>query len=208
MKTLLVLAQHPELAETVRAGLNPEEYRVLHRASPEEGEPLLASGVADACIIDVELTSVQGVWLLDKLRRYAPKCPLLIYTGAKQWEWEEEAYLRGVAYVLSKPVRGRMLAAVLNRLWLTSTGGSGANHNGGCKFGAGAQRAAELFGHSDSLAECRGDAEAIPAFAAEDPGDQSRCDIFAPARAVLRGDGAAAALGMRDGIAVRAVGAL
>jgi len=24
MKTLLVLAQHPELAETVRAGLNPE----------------------------------------------------------------------------------------------------------------------------------------------------------------------------------------
>jgi len=125
MKTLLVLAQHPELAETVRAGLNPEEYRVLHRASPEEGEPLLASGVADACIIDVELTSVQGVWLLDKLRRYAPKCPLLIYTGAKQWEWEEEAYLRGVAYVLSKPVRGRMLAAVLNRLWPTPTGGSG-----------------------------------------------------------------------------------
>jgi signal transduction histidine kinase len=131
MKTLLVLAPHPELAEAVRAGLNPEEYRVLHRSTPEEAEPLLAGGVADACIVDVELTSVQGVWLLDKLRRHAPKCPLLIYAGAKQWEWEEEAYLRGVAHVLTKPVRGRMLAAVLSRLWPTPTASGALPATGG-----------------------------------------------------------------------------
>ena len=66
MKTLLVLAQHPDLAETIRAGLNAEQYRVLHRAGVEEAEPLLAQGLADACIVDVELTSVQGVWFLEK----------------------------------------------------------------------------------------------------------------------------------------------
>src|SRR5207245_7858882 len=112
-----VLAQHPDLAEAVRAALNPEQYRVLHRADLEEAEPLLAHGLVEACIVDVELTSVQGVWFLERLRSRAPKCPLIVYTGARQWEWEEEAYLHGASQVLSKPVRGRLLGVLLERLW-------------------------------------------------------------------------------------------
>lgn len=119
MKTLLVLAGHPDFAEAVRAGVNPEQYRVIDRASLEEAEPLLVHGVAEACLIDVELTDVQGIWFLEKLRRKAPKCPIIIFTGAKQSEWEEEAYLQGATHVLTKPVRGRMLTALLDRLWLT-----------------------------------------------------------------------------------------
>ncbi len=124
MKTLLVLAPHPELAESVRTGLSPEHYRIVHRTTVDEAEPILAHGLANACIVDVELSSVQGVWVLEKLRRRAPKCPLIIYTGAKQWEWEEEAYLQGATHVLTKPVRIRMLTALLDRLWETpnSTG--------------------------------------------------------------------------------------
>ena len=117
MKTLLVLAEHPDFAEVVRAGLNPEQYRGIVRASVDEAEPLLAHGLAEACIVDVELTGVQGIWVLEKLRRKAPKCPVIIYTAAKQPEWEEEAYLQGAAHVLTKPVRARLLAAVLDRLW-------------------------------------------------------------------------------------------
>jgi len=121
MKTLLVLAQHPGLAEAVRTGINPEQYRVVHRTTPEEAEPLLVHGLADACIADVELSNVQGLWFLEKLRRLAPACPVILYTGAKHWEWEEEAYLHGAAHVLNKPVRARMLTALLDRLWTTST---------------------------------------------------------------------------------------
>jgi len=117
MKTLLVLAEHPGFAEAVRAGLNPEQYRVIDRANVDEAEPLLAHGLAEACIVDIELTGVQGIWLLEKLRRKAPKCPVILYTGAKQSEWEEEAYLQGAAHVLTKPVRARMLTALLERLW-------------------------------------------------------------------------------------------
>lgn len=115
MKTLLVLAQHPELAEAIRSAVNPEQYRIMHRANAEEAEPLL--GLADACILDVELTSVQGIWFLEKLRRRGPKCPIIIYTGASQWEWEEEAYLQGATHVLKKPVRARMFNTLLERLW-------------------------------------------------------------------------------------------
>ena len=55
MRTLLVLAAHPDFAETIRAGLNPEQYRVVHRADAQEAEPLLAHGLASACIVDLEL---------------------------------------------------------------------------------------------------------------------------------------------------------
>ena len=120
MRTLLVIAEHPDFAEAVRAGINPEQYRVIDRTNLDEAEPLLAHGLAEACIVDVELTGVQATWFIEKLRRKAPKCPVIIYTGAKQPEWEEEAYSQGAAHVLTKPVRARVLGAVLDRLWLTS----------------------------------------------------------------------------------------
>src|SRR5262249_15658187 len=119
MKTLLVLSQNPDLLGAVRAALNPEEYRVLHRATLEEAEPFLGHGLADGCVLDLEFTDVHGVWLLEKIVRRAPKCPTIIYTGAKQSDWVEEAYLRGAAHVLTKPVRARMLSTLVERLWPT-----------------------------------------------------------------------------------------
>jgi len=117
MKTLLVLAPHSELAENIRQGLNPERYRIIHRASIEEAEPFLAHGLVNACVVDVELTSVQGVWVLEKLRRRDARSPIIVFAGAKQGEWEEEAYLQGATHVLTKPPRMRMLAALLDRLF-------------------------------------------------------------------------------------------
>ena len=117
MKTLLVLAEHPELAEAVRAALNPADYRVVHRMTLEESEPLLVHGLVQACLLDMDLSSVQGVWIIEKLNRRLSKIPLLVFTSEKSWEWEEEAYLKGVTHILNKPVRARMLNAVLARLW-------------------------------------------------------------------------------------------
>ena len=48
MKTLLVLAEHPGFAEAIRAGINPEDYRVIARTNLEEAEPLLEHGLAEA----------------------------------------------------------------------------------------------------------------------------------------------------------------
>jgi signal transduction histidine kinase len=83
---------------------------------------LLAHGLVSACIVDVDATDVQGIWFLEKLRRRAPKCPVLLYTNGRRWDWEEEAYLQGASHVLTKPVRPRLLAALLERLWQTPAG--------------------------------------------------------------------------------------
>jgi nitrogen-specific signal transduction histidine kinase/DNA-binding NarL/FixJ family response regulator len=121
MKTLLVLAQHPELAETLRGGLSPEHYRIVHRVSVEEAEPLLAHGLVQACILDADITGVQQLWVIEKLRRRSAKIPLIIYSSSKQPEWEEEAYLQGATHILTKPARVRMLNTLLDRLWAAAT---------------------------------------------------------------------------------------
>src|SRR5438445_1391197 len=72
-------------------------------------------------MFDAESANVQGLWSIEKVRRRIPDCPLLVYTGSKQWEWEEEAYLQGVSHVLTKPVRGRLLNEILARLWSGGT---------------------------------------------------------------------------------------
>jgi nitrogen-specific signal transduction histidine kinase/DNA-binding response OmpR family regulator len=116
MKTLLILAEHPEFAEAIRAGLNLQNYRIIHCSSVEEAEPLLHRAVLSACILDVASADVRGMWMIEKLRRQLPQCPLLVYTGAAQWDWEEEAYLKGVVHVFTKPVRARLLNNVLERV--------------------------------------------------------------------------------------------
>ncbi|HUA67212.1 MAG TPA: ATP-binding protein [Candidatus Saccharimonadales bacterium] len=118
MKTILVLSPHPDFAEVIQAGLNPEEYRLVHRIGVEEAEPLLMHGLVNACILDVDLIGVQGIWVIEWLRRRDGKCPIIAYTAASQSEWEEEAFLHGVTHVLTKPVRARLLNSLLERLWL------------------------------------------------------------------------------------------
>jgi signal transduction histidine kinase len=125
MKTVLLLAQHPEFAESIRAGLNLQQYRLINRVNVEQAEPLLRPGLIDVCILDVESAHVKGLWGIEKIRRLIPDCPLVVYTDSKQWEWEEDAYLHGVSHVLSKPARGRLLNTLLERLGpnpLSSTG--------------------------------------------------------------------------------------
>ncbi|MFO1514373.1 MAG: response regulator [Verrucomicrobiota bacterium] len=127
MKTLLIISPHPEIAETIRSGLNPAQYRVVHRATHEEAEPLLAHGLAHVCILDLELEGVQGLWTVERLRRRDTRCPILVFSGAKSSEWEEEAYLRGVNHVLAKPIRPRLLASLLDRLFAVPAASPGTS---------------------------------------------------------------------------------
>ena len=118
MKTILVLSPHPDFVETIRAALSAEEYRVVHRMDVDEAEPLLVHSIASVCILDIDLMGVQGVWVIERLRRRDAKCPIIAYTASTASDWEEEAFLQGVTHVLTTPVRARLLNSLLERLWL------------------------------------------------------------------------------------------
>jgi signal transduction histidine kinase/CheY-like chemotaxis protein len=121
MKTLLILADKPGLAEAIRAALSADRYRIVYQSEMRPGDALLTQGRVDACILDAELTTIRPIRSIETIRRALPFCPILVYASAKQWEWEEEAYLLGVGHVLNKPVRGRLLNNLLERFWPVET---------------------------------------------------------------------------------------
>ena len=117
MKTILVLSHHPDFAESIRSSLSPETYRVVHRLTVEEAEPLVGNSLASAIILDASLTAVESIWNIEQLRRRDKKCPIITFTDTLQADWEEEAFLHGVTQILAKPVRPRLLNSVLEKLW-------------------------------------------------------------------------------------------
>lgn len=117
MRTILVIAPLPGLAEAVRSVLDAEKFRVLHHVEIWAAEPLFSRGSIDAVILDAELTDIRPIRALEHLRGALPSCPVILYATASQWEWEEEAYLLGVDHILTKPVRGRLLSSLLERSW-------------------------------------------------------------------------------------------
>ncbi len=124
MKTILVLSAHPDFAEAIRAGLNAEQYRVVHRQTVDEGEPLLVHGLIAACVLDADMMGVECIWAIERLRRRDARTPIIAYTESSQSDWEEEAFLRGVTHVLTKPVRPRLFNSILERLWTPAAASS------------------------------------------------------------------------------------
>lgn len=116
MNTLLVVGQLPSLAQAIEAAVETTRYRVVHRTDLAEAAPLLSHGLADVCLVDADVAEVQGLWQIEKLRQQFPHVPVLVYCSQQPWAFEEEAYLNGVSHVLAKPVRARLLNAVLERV--------------------------------------------------------------------------------------------
>ena len=117
MRTLLVISPNPGLAAAVRAALDSTLYRVMQHEEFREDELRLVGSSIDLCILDADLTTVEPIRHLQRLRRLLPRCPVFLYASDSHPSWEEEAYLLGVTHVLGKPVRGRLLNSMLDRLF-------------------------------------------------------------------------------------------
>ena len=116
MKTLLVIAPQSGLAAAIRAVLDGNRYRVIAQPDVAEAERLLALNSIDFCVLDAELNNVGPIRLIERLKNRLPQCPIILFASEKQWEWEEDAYLLGVSFILTKPVRGRLFNSLLDRL--------------------------------------------------------------------------------------------
>src|ERR1700679_2812786 len=117
MHTLLVVTRQPSLATAIQTVLDPVKYQLITKETVGEAEFLLTRGAIDAAILDVELTDSRAIRAIEELKSYAQDCPILDYTGEKQWEWEEDACMLVVAQVLAKPVRGKLLTTLLDRMF-------------------------------------------------------------------------------------------
>jgi signal transduction histidine kinase/DNA-binding NarL/FixJ family response regulator len=121
MRTLLIIAPNTGLAAAIRAALDSSRYRVIEHDNFREDELRLTGASFDLCVFDTDLTTVEPIRDIERLRRLLPRCPVILYASDSHSSWEEEAYLLGVSHVLSKPVRGRLLNSLLDRLFAAKT---------------------------------------------------------------------------------------
>ena len=117
MRTLLVLSNQHNFPAALQSALDPTRFQIIVKSSAGEASLLLNRGAIDATILDAELPGPRALRAIEELHIQAPGCPVILYTGEKPCSWEEDAYVLGVAHVLSKPVRGRLLGAVLERVF-------------------------------------------------------------------------------------------
>jgi signal transduction histidine kinase/DNA-binding response OmpR family regulator len=117
MRELLVITSQPSIAEAVKVSLDPAKYAVVAKESARDAEALLTRGMIDAILLDAELTDIKAIRAIEEIRGVTLDCPILVLTAAKQWEWEEDAFVLGVAHVLMKPLRARLLNALLDPLF-------------------------------------------------------------------------------------------
>jgi signal transduction histidine kinase len=116
LKALLVLSKVRAFASAVEAAVDSSRYQVIAKESLAAAEPLLMRGAIDAVLVDVELSGVHAIRIIEEVRAAAPETPLIVVAGETQWEWEEDAYLLGVAHVIAKPIREKLLNNLLSRV--------------------------------------------------------------------------------------------
>jgi signal transduction histidine kinase/DNA-binding NarL/FixJ family response regulator len=117
VKTVLVIAPNSALAAAVRHVLAPERYRIVENTDVREDVLRLTAYSIDACVIDVDLTTIEPIRHIERLRLVLPQCPMILYASDSQRGWEEDAWLLGVNHILRKPVRAHLLNSLLDRLF-------------------------------------------------------------------------------------------
>jgi signal transduction histidine kinase/DNA-binding NarL/FixJ family response regulator len=116
MHTVLVLTYQPTFASGIVAVLDPARWRVLSHEDAASAAQIAARQAVDAVILDVDLNNAQILDAVKVVRDRVSTVPLIVYSAEGHCHWEEEAYLMGVSHVLEKPVRGRLLNHLLEKL--------------------------------------------------------------------------------------------
>ncbi|MGA3171729.1 MAG: ATP-binding protein [Chthoniobacteraceae bacterium] len=117
MRTLLILSKLRAFPASVEAALDLAKYQLIVKEDLRAAESLLTRGAIDGILLDLELTDVNAIRMIEQVRKAAPEAPLIVVAADKHWAWEEDAYLLGVAHVIAKPIRAKLLNNLLDRVF-------------------------------------------------------------------------------------------
>jgi two-component system OmpR family response regulator len=115
MKILLIEDDVPLATEIIR-GLRLENFVVDHARNGEDGAHLGATGLYDACVLDLGLPKVPGLAVLNGWRSEGVKIPVLVLTARDAWSDKVEAFKAGADDFLTKPFRVEELVMRLRAL--------------------------------------------------------------------------------------------
>ncbi|MET0262118.1 MAG: ATP-binding protein [Rariglobus sp.] len=116
MNRILVIAAHAHIAESLKTLVPADRFSIVHLPRAELIRESLPPSCIDLCLIDTELVDAGALRLIDEVRRYLPDVPLVAAAAVSVREWEEDAILHGISFVLKKPLRSALAITVFDRL--------------------------------------------------------------------------------------------
>jgi DNA-binding NtrC family response regulator len=78
-------------------------FRVVATPSPKEAITQVEEGLMDLVITDLRMPEMDGLELLDQIRKIRPNLPIIVLTAQGTIDKAEEANKRGAVDLLTKP---------------------------------------------------------------------------------------------------------
>ncbi len=124
---LLIVEDHPILADGLIIALKSAAYAVDHAATGEQADHMLATQHYDAVILDIGLPKLDGYEVLRRMRRKGSKIPVLMLTARDALEDRVKGLDLGADDYLTKPYDLPELEARVRSLIRRGQSGGGAD---------------------------------------------------------------------------------
>jgi DNA-binding NtrC family response regulator len=116
MAQVLIIDDHDSMREGLELLLRRRGHRTLSAPGGKEGLDQLAEHGADLVITDLKMARVDGMEVLQQVKRSAPDTEVLVITGYGTIETAVEAMKLGAADFLTKPFSPEEFAVKVERL--------------------------------------------------------------------------------------------
>jgi DNA-binding response OmpR family regulator len=119
---ILIVEDDKKIASFISKGLKQEGFAVDHAINGEDGLHLILHEPYDAAIVDITLPKLDGLSLIDEMRRSKVNTPVLILSAKRSVDDRVRGLQRGGDDYLTKPFAFSELLARLQALVRRSSG--------------------------------------------------------------------------------------
>ena len=116
MKRILLVEDDPKIASFIIKGLKAEGFAVDHENNGEDGLHMALTEPYDAAVIDIMLPKIDGLSLIENIRREKLKTPLIILSAKGEVDDRVKGLQIGADDYLTKPFAFSELLARLQAL--------------------------------------------------------------------------------------------
>ncbi|HZC82266.1 MAG TPA: response regulator [Nitrospiraceae bacterium] len=119
MAKILVIDDELGIRDLLDTLLSEKGYDVILADSGEKGLEVFRRARPDVVVLDLKMPGMDGLTVLQQVRRDDPKQPVIILTGAGTPEAEEQVRKLGVTEYVEKQFSLHLLGEALKRLLST-----------------------------------------------------------------------------------------
>jgi DNA-binding response OmpR family regulator len=119
MAKILVIDDEPGIRDLLDTLLSEKGHDVILADTGEKGLEVFRRARPDVVVLDLKMPGMDGLTVLQQVRRDNPKQPVIILTGAGTPESEEQVRKLGVTEYVEKQFSLHLLGEALKRLLST-----------------------------------------------------------------------------------------